>query len=124
MSKPNSIRIDDIEYVRADQVAPREKGNRKIIRTYSAGVFFGELVETSRSVDGQRGTVKNARRIWYWEGASSLSELAEKGTSKPDKCKFPLPVAEVELMNIIEVLSVSEAAAKSIDAVKVWTQHG
>ena len=92
---------------------------RVIVRTYSAGVFFGELGQ--RSSDGQRGIVKNARRLWYWDGAASLSELAISGPSKPGNCKFPAAVEEIELTNIIEVLKVTPEAAKAIDAVKVWT---
>ena len=95
---------------------------RRLVRTYSAGVFFGELDEGTRSADGRRGLIRNARRIWYWEGAASLSELAERGTSKPDECKFPVAVAAIEVTDIIEVLSVSERAAASIDSVPVWTR--
>lgn len=93
-------------------------GKRVLVRTYSAGVFFGELV--NRSKNGKRGVVKNARRIWYWEGAASLSQLAEDGTSAPDKCKFPKAVKKIELTEIIEVLSVTDRAAASIDGVPVW----
>jgi len=95
---------------------------RKLVRTYSAGVFFGELDESTRSADGRRGLIRNARRIWYWAGAASLSELAERGTSNPDECKFPVAVAEIEVTDIIEVLSVTERAAAIIDSVPVWTR--
>lgn len=54
-------------------------GNRKIVRSNGAGVFFGEIVKK----DGNTVTIKNARRLWYWEGASSLSELAQYGTASP-----------------------------------------
>lgn len=95
---------------------------RKIVRTYSAGVFFGELDDTTRSADGKRGVVRDARRIWYWDGAASLSELASRGTSKPMRCKFPAAVSSIELTEIIEVLDVTDAAAASIDAVPVWSE--
>ena len=92
---------------------------RVIVRTYSAGVFFGEL--TNRSEDGQRGEILNARRLWYWDGAASLSQLATEGTMKPSTCKFPAVVSRIEVTQIIEVLDVTEAAASSIDAVRVWS---
>lgn len=88
-----------------------------IVRTYSAGVFAGYLY----SRNGQEVVLKNARRIWYWEGAASLSQLAMEGTSKPDKCKFPCAVDRVELLQAIEILSTTEKARKSIDEVEVWT---
>lgn len=90
---------------------------RKIVRSNGAGVFFGEIKEK----DGDRVVMTNARRIWYWEGAASLSQLAQEGTSKHSDCKFPVPVDEVEVFNVIEILSVTDKAAKSIDAVNVWT---
>lgn len=90
---------------------------RKIVRSEKAGVFFGKIV----SRDGNTLVMSNVRRIWYWEGAASLSELAQKGTSKPSGCKFPCTVDEVEVFAVIEILSVTEKAAASIDGVKEWT---
>lgn len=91
-------------------------GKYCIVRTYSAGVFAGIL----QSLDGKVGTVTTARRIWYWEGAASLSQLATEGTSKPDGCKFPCEVPEVLLTEIIEVIPCTEKAIKSIEGVPVW----
>ena len=88
----------------------------KIVRTYSAGVFFGEIV----SRKGKEVVMKNARRLWYWDGAASLSQLAESGTSKPQNCKFPEPVSGVVLTEAIEILDVTPAAEKIIMAVPVW----
>ena len=90
-----------------------------IVRTYSAGVFAGYL----ESRTGQEVIMTNARRLWYWAGSSSLSELATKGTSKPMDCKFPVAVSRVELLQAIEILSVTEEARKSIEEVPVWTSH-
>ena len=89
---------------------------RKIIRANGAGVFFGEV----NKIEGSTVTLTNARRLWYWDGAASLSQLAQKGTSKPNNCKFPVAVDEVTVFNVLEILSVTDKAAKSIDGVKVW----
>lgn len=88
-----------------------------IVRTYSAGVFAGELVRR----DGKDVELKNARRLWYWAGAASLSQLAVSGTSKPKDCKFPVEVSRVELTEAIEILDVTLEARASIAAVKPWT---
>jgi hypothetical protein len=64
-----------------------KEGDYVIVRTYSAGVFAGTL----RERNGKEVTLHNARRIWYWAGAASLSQLAQSGTSKPNQCKFPEP---------------------------------
>lgn len=87
-----------------------------IVRTYSAGVFAGEL----ESKNGKEVILKNARRLWYWDGASTLSQLAMHGTSKPENCKFPCEVNQIELLEAIEILDVTEKAKKSIKEVPVW----
>jgi len=87
-----------------------------IVRTYSAGVFAGEL----ESRNGQEVVLRNARRIWYWDGAASLSQLAMEGTSKPENCKFPCEVDRVELLQAIEILDVTEKARESIKGVAIW----
>lgn len=89
-----------------------------IVRTQSAGVFAGYL----KSRKGQEVTMTDARRIWYWAGAASLSQLSTDGTSKPDLCKFPTPVKSIELMQAIEILDVTPKAKKSIESVPVWAQ--
>ena len=89
-----------------------------IVRTYSAGVFAGEL----ESRNGKEVVLRHARRIWYWAGAASLSQLAVDGTSKPDACKFPVAVDRVELLEAIEILDVTEKAKKSIESVPVWSE--
>ena len=70
--------------------------------------------------DGKEVTLTNARRIWYWDGAATLSQLATEGTSKPGNCKFPAPVAEVVLTEAIEFIPATEAAIASIAAVPEW----
>ena len=96
-----------------------EPGTHVIARTYSAGVFAG----TIKSRDGKEAVLTDARRIWFWDGAASLSELATKGTSKPSGCKFPAPVPEVLLTEVIEIIPTTEIARKSIDEVPTWTKH-
>jgi hypothetical protein len=88
-----------------------------IVRTRSAGVFAGEL----ESLENTTAVVKNARRLWYWQGAASLSQLSVDGTSKPSGCKFPVAVPEVTLTEVIEILPLSPKARKSIDSVPVWS---
>jgi 5-formaminoimidazole-4-carboxamide-1-beta-D-ribofuranosyl 5'-monophosphate synthetase len=89
-----------------------------IVRTYSAGVFAGTLIKK----EGDEVEMHNARRLWYWDGAASLSQLAEEGVKKPENCKFPQEVEQVVLLGVVEILKVSEAAKKSIDGVEIWKQ--
>jgi hypothetical protein len=92
----------------------------QIVRTYSAGVFAVSGID-NRSEDGKRGTLRNARRLWYWSGAASLSELASRGTSNPSGCKFPATVDGIDVTEIIEVLPVSTQAEASINSVPIWS---
>jgi len=92
---------------------------RKIVRTDRAGVFFGKVEKR----EGDNVTLTNARRIWQWQGAASLSELAEHGTANPSQCRFPCAVSKVELFGVIEILGVTEKAAASIDGVPEWKKR-
>ena len=89
-----------------------------IARSYSAGVFAGDL----ESRKEREVILRNARRIWYWTGAASLSQLAMEGTKSPGTCKFPCEVDRVELLDVCEILSTTEAARASIKAVPVWSK--
>ena len=93
-------------------------GKRVIVRTQSAGVFAGIF----ESRNGQEVTLTLARRLWYWTGAASLSQLAEIGTSSPQTCKFPAPVGRVLLLQAIEILEVTKIAWATIESVKIWKQ--
>ena len=80
---------------------PAKKAGKYVIcRTQSAGVFAGYFV----SRKGQEVVLTNARRLWYWVGAASLSQLAVEGSSNPSGCKFPAPVPRVELLQVIVLL--------------------
>ena len=87
-----------------------------IVRTYSAGVFAGYI----KSKEGREVSMTKARRLWYWDGAASLSQLAMEGVSKPENCKFPCEMNEVLLLEVIEVIECTEKARLSINSVPVW----
>ena len=94
-----------------------KKANKVIVRTCSAGVFYGTL----SSSHGQEVVLTDARRLWYWKGAASLSELAMSGVKCPNECKFPIAVSSVTLTQAIEILTTTLAAQASIEGVPVWT---
>lgn len=90
--------------------------NYKIVRTFSAGVFAGEVIHH----EGKEVTMINARRLWFWSGAASLSQLAMEGVKNPDRCKFPTEVTKVILTEVIEILDCTEKARLSIATVPIW----
>jgi len=121
----DEIEINGVKYIRKDSVKNLSvaktdlKGKiYAIVRTLSAGVFAGHIGK----LNGKIGRVYNARRIWYWDGAATLSQLSQEGTAKPQNCKFPMEVPYVDLTEIIEILPCTEKARKSISEVPVWRQ--
>lgn len=89
----------------------------KIVRTYSAGVFAGYV----ESREGKEVVLRQARRLWFWSGAASLSQLAMEGVKNPGECKFPVEVDRVLLLEAVEILDVTEEARVNIAAVPVWS---
>ena len=117
--KVKSLVIEGVEYVpkESKELAEKMDGYEYVIcRTYSAGVFAGYL----KSRNGKEVILLNARRLWYWDGAASLSQLAMEGTSKPENCKFPCEVKSVDLMEAIEIMPCTQKAKDSIAGVSVW----
>ncbi len=87
-----------------------------IIRGDRSGVFFGEIAERH----GREVTIRNARRLWYWDGAASISQLAAEGVSKPGNCRFTVTVSSITILDAIEILPCTEKAKESIEGVAVW----
>ncbi len=87
-----------------------------IIRAAQAGVFAGFL----KKKDGNEVTLTQARRIWQWSGAATLSQLAAEGTKAPNDCKFPQVVDEITVLGVIEIIPTSAIAQESINSVPVW----
>lgn len=87
-----------------------------LVRTYSAGVHTGTL----EARKGKEIILKNSRRIWYWDGAASLSQLATEGVKNPTNCKFSVVVPEITLTETIEIITCTKLAEKNIKEVPVW----
>ena len=91
--------------------------NKKVIvRGDRSGVFFGTLV----AKEGTEVKLENCRRLWYWDGAASISQIAMEGVKRPDSCNFTVTVDEIIITDAIEVIPCTEAAIKNIESVTVW----
>lgn len=123
--KVEEMVIDGTTYVPKDSIAKNaekmEGMDMVMIRTYSAGVHYGYLSKKESTLAGIEVTLKQARRCWYWSGASSLSQLSMEGTSNPDKCKFPCKVDSIDLV-AIEIIPMKQKAVDSLNNVAVWKQ--
>lgn len=92
------------------------KKKKVIIRADRAGVFYGEI----KSRNGSEVIMTNCRRLWYWSGANSLSQLATEGVKYPERCKFSVWVPSITILGVIEVIPCTPEAIANIEEVPVW----
>ena len=91
--------------------------NKKVIvRGDRSGVFFGTLA----GKEGSEVKLEKCRRLWYWDGAASLSQMANDGVKNPKACRFTQVVENMQIAEVIEVLPCTDAAIKCIEEVNVW----
>lgn len=86
-----------------------------IVRTYSAGVHYGLL----KSKKGQEVVLTKSRRVWYWKGAATLSELATTGLDQKNS-KVAVVLDEITLTQAIEIIPCTAEAVKSIEGAPKW----
>jgi ferredoxin-fold anticodon binding domain-containing protein len=86
-------------------------GKYCVIRTYSAGVHIG----TVESINGKEILLKNARRIWKWNGAFTLSEVSLNGLD-PENSRISETVNEIFITEAIEIIPATEKAIKTFEA--------
>ena len=87
-------------------------GDRKyvVVRTYSAGVHVGELVERN----GKEVRLANAKRIWSWKGANTLSEISLHGVGAGSRVSEA--VAVIDLTEAIEIIECSAEGRASLES--------
>ena len=91
-------------------------GKYLIVRCDRAGVFAGTL-ETH---DGQQVTLRNARKLWRWHGATETLQIAAEGVKKPRECRFTMEFDSIVLTDAIEIIPTTPQAEANIKAVPVW----
>lgn len=93
-----------------------KKGDYVIVRGDRSGVFAGTLY----SRKGQEVTLHNARKLWYWQGANAVEQIAVDGVNEPEKCKFTVVVDEIGILDAIQILQTTNKAQKIIEGVAEW----
>ena len=93
-------------------------GQHVCVRSHGSGVWLGTLKVAS----GADVILSDARRVYYWDGAATLSELAQRGTSSPSTCKWPAAVSEVAVTSVLEVIPTTPEARATHAAVAVWSK--
>lgn len=95
-------------------------GKYVLVRGDRSGIFVG-ILEKQEGADGRQLTMRNVRRLWYWDGAASISQIAKHGVSKPENCKFTVENELVIILDAIEIIECSKEAKKSISEVPIWS---
>ena len=118
-----TIELDGVKYVKQDSI--KEKADKVdglecvLIRTYSAGVHFGYLKSEKFTESGKVVELVNSRRVHYWDGAASLSQMASEGVKKPNNCRVTVPV-DLELVGVIETLLLTKEAKENLYSINEW----
>lgn len=112
------ITVNEEVYVKKDIPANL---NKMVVRSYAAGVFYGSVKEVIYTQAGVVVILMDSRRIHYWEGAASLSQLASEGVKSPEKCRFAMLIAGDHIVaNVVEMIPVTAVALENLDNVKPW----
>lgn len=115
MSKPKTMIIDDVKYIRADSV-PKHPYNVDgmdyvIVRSREQGVMCGYL----KSINRRTVTLYQARQIWKYDSSFVLPDIAEKGMRNPDNAMLSVAMSQPMIMlEACGVLTCTEMAAKQL----------
>jgi hypothetical protein len=90
----------------------KSKERHVIVRTYSAGVHYGTLVDRR----GKEVDLANAKRIWSWSGANTLHEIALRGVGSGSRISDA--VDRITVTEAIEIIDCSDAAVENLEAAK------
>lgn len=92
-------------------------GQKVLIRSYASGVHFGTLESEKFTSSGKVVVLSNSRRIHYWEGAASLSQMALNGI-RDGRVAMALPT--IEVVNVIETIPLSAEAIANLENQPIW----
>jgi hypothetical protein len=109
----SSVLIDGVEYVKKEPVV---EFPWVVIRSRDAGVFMGQLVKEENG----RVELLNSRRIYYWDGAATLSQLSQEGVKNVSNCKFPQPMPRQIVLGVCEIIPATKTAVESVGGVPIW----
>lgn len=85
-----------------------------IVRSDRAGVFFGQIKEKKDNSI----VMTNVRKIFYWDGAAAIEQIAISGVDS--KSKLTVVVPEMEIERWIQIIPCSKAATTNLQNQKEW----
>ena len=101
---------------KSGKVNATKKPQKYIVRCHFAGVFFGEIKERK----GTDCVMTNVRKIWSWEGACAVEELAVNGTTTPRNCQLTVTVDEMIVMDPVQIIPCTNKATAILEAIDEW----
>jgi len=102
-----------------ENFSKKHLGKNVLVRSYGAGVHFGELVEF---VTPTIIVLKNSRMIHYWDGAAAINEIAKTGVIN-NNSRVTVPVDEVYISQVLEIIPLSETSFNNLNSMKAWTRN-
>jgi hypothetical protein len=108
--------LDDTKYNdRENNIASEYIGKYCIIRTYAAGVHVGYI----KQIDLKNLTIEltDSRRIWYWEGAFTLSAVANDGIKDG---KLSAKTEKIIITQLVEIIPCSDKAKKQLENMSIY----
>lgn len=91
-----------------------------LVRSYASGVHFGEVIDEFFTAAGKVVILKDSRRIHYWSGAASLTQIANDGIKNKDSSRLTQIMPEIEVVNVCETIPISEKAIKQLESHPIW----
>lgn len=91
-------------------------GKKIIARIDRAGVFHGTLA----AKDAETTTMTDVRRIYYWRGALSVTDMSVTGVKAGSKVTVPAKRVEFETTKVVELIECTDEASKSIESIEPW----
>lgn len=87
-----------------------------IVRTCSAGVFYGKL----KQVENDSLILNDCRRIWRWYGANNLSNMALVGVTDKSQTRISPKTQNHLVKGFVEIIPMSIDAINNLDSVSDW----
>lgn len=92
-----------------------------LIRSYDSGVHFGLLKQEQHTPAGIIVDLVQSRRVHYWSGAASLSQLAIDGIQNPDDSRIAKPLPFIRIGRVCEIIPTSPNLFVTLQNLPEWS---
>lgn len=93
---------------------PKRAKGAVVIRANQAGCHYGYIASKTET----EIVLRDARRLWYWIGAS-LSQVAAEGAGDGSKIGVPVRVT-LRRDDVVEIIDATPAASAKIEGMAPW----